>query len=208
LITTHAAQSLLLLWRGRMIAQFEAEGRGTTWVLNGQLQRRQNSQLYSPNYPVAPVYVGAPVNLQDCQVCGCIARCNHNSPQSPVPFFQAWDLNVTSSQLKLCNSVTVPVGVSKLALPDAAYQTRFLSACAINETLCAMSASLLPGALVTMQECVAGPSHVMLTDWAYDDVGSEQQAFVYDSTSSFIVQPASGLCLVCLLATIMTSLNC
>jgi hypothetical protein len=66
---THASQSTLLLWRERLVAQFEAEGRGATWVLNGKLQQRQSSQLYSPHYPVAPVYIGAPVNFQAFQAC-------------------------------------------------------------------------------------------------------------------------------------------
>jgi hypothetical protein len=65
---THTDQSLLLLWRARLVAQFEAEGRNSTWIVNGKLQQRQSSQLYSPHYPVAPVYVGAPVNFQASQV--------------------------------------------------------------------------------------------------------------------------------------------
>lgn len=37
-------------WRGRMVAQFEAEGRGPGWVYNSVLQLRQ-SETYGPNYP-------------------------------------------------------------------------------------------------------------------------------------------------------------
>lgn len=43
--------STLTLWRGRMVAQFEAEGRGELWVRNGTLQRRVNTPTYGPNYP-------------------------------------------------------------------------------------------------------------------------------------------------------------
>lgn len=38
-------------WRQRLIAQFDAEGRGPEWVQHGILQRRCSSCLYSPNYP-------------------------------------------------------------------------------------------------------------------------------------------------------------
>ena len=37
-------------WRGRMVAQFEAEGRGPQWVADGKLLTRQ-SETYGPNYP-------------------------------------------------------------------------------------------------------------------------------------------------------------
>ncbi len=45
----HAAT--LARWRGRLVAQFEREGRGPVWVANGTLQRRTKPQTYSPNYP-------------------------------------------------------------------------------------------------------------------------------------------------------------
>lgn len=41
----------LELWRGRMVAQFEREGRGPKWVQNGTLIARPTGQTYSPNYP-------------------------------------------------------------------------------------------------------------------------------------------------------------
>ena len=41
----------LAAWRAAMVAQFEAEGRGEAWVKGGQLQRRENGQLCSPNFP-------------------------------------------------------------------------------------------------------------------------------------------------------------
>lgn len=34
-----------------MVAQFEAEGRGSDWVKDGKLQRRTKPQTYGPNYP-------------------------------------------------------------------------------------------------------------------------------------------------------------
>ena len=40
----------LALWRQRMVDQFEAEGRGASWVKDGQLQRRTEGQMYSPNF--------------------------------------------------------------------------------------------------------------------------------------------------------------
>ncbi|MCP4712503.1 MAG: hypothetical protein GY869_28090 [Planctomycetes bacterium] len=40
---------LLELWRERMVAHL-AE-RGSEWVLEGKLQIRKESLLYSPNYP-------------------------------------------------------------------------------------------------------------------------------------------------------------
>eukprot|EP01060_Flectonema_neradi_P032771 TRINITY_DN5298_c0_g1_i1.p1 TRINITY_DN5298_c0_g1~~TRINITY_DN5298_c0_g1_i1.p1 ORF type:complete len:517 (+),score=106.91 TRINITY_DN5298_c0_g1_i1:66-1616(+) len=46
-----AYESELKLWRGRMVAQFEEEKRGPTFVLNGVLQQRVKGQTYSPNYP-------------------------------------------------------------------------------------------------------------------------------------------------------------
>lgn len=36
-------------WRSRMVAQFEKEGRGDTWVKDGQLQLRQ-PETYGPNF--------------------------------------------------------------------------------------------------------------------------------------------------------------
>ncbi len=44
-------KSTLLKWRQRMIEQFEKEGRGEEWVKDGVLQRREKTQVYSPNYP-------------------------------------------------------------------------------------------------------------------------------------------------------------
>lgn len=44
----------LKLWRGRMVAQFESENRGPTWVQNGTLMQRSQGQTYSPNYPRGP----------------------------------------------------------------------------------------------------------------------------------------------------------
>eukprot|EP00180_Rhodochaete_pulchella_P001724 Plantae.Rhodophyta-Rhodochaete_pulchella.ctg25825.p1 GENE.Plantae.Rhodophyta-Rhodochaete_pulchella.ctg25825~~Plantae.Rhodophyta-Rhodochaete_pulchella.ctg25825.p1 ORF type:complete len:100 (+),score=18.74 Plantae.Rhodophyta-Rhodochaete_pulchella.ctg25825:30-329(+) len=44
----------LKLWRSRMVAQFEAEGRGPTWVKDGELQQRTKGQLFSPNWPGLP----------------------------------------------------------------------------------------------------------------------------------------------------------
>jgi len=40
----------LYKWRARMVAQFEAEGRGPSWVNNSVLQLRA-SETYGPNYP-------------------------------------------------------------------------------------------------------------------------------------------------------------
>ena len=40
----------LAKWRGRMVRQFEAEGRGDAWVKGGELQPRPK-QTYSPHYP-------------------------------------------------------------------------------------------------------------------------------------------------------------
>ena len=40
----------LAKWRGRMVRQFETEGRGDSWVKAGVLQLRQ-TQTYGPNYP-------------------------------------------------------------------------------------------------------------------------------------------------------------
>ena len=49
----HAAT--LALWRGRLVAQFEDEGRGPAWVKDGVLQARPLCRargcIYSPNYP-------------------------------------------------------------------------------------------------------------------------------------------------------------
>jgi hypothetical protein len=103
----------------------------------------------------------------------------------------------------LCNNPIVPPGVPPLALSGATPQP----SCPVTETLCAMSASFLPGALVFMQECFEGKSYVMLVDCAYQTSGSEQQGFVYNSTSSFIVQLASGLCLVCPLHSIIIAIS-
>ena len=56
LATLPTYKTELALWRGRMVAQFEQEGRGPTWVLDGKLQRRTKPQTYSPHYPgKAPV---------------------------------------------------------------------------------------------------------------------------------------------------------
>ena len=41
----------LAKWRGHMVRQFEAEGRGDAWVKGGVLQPRSYSQIYSPNFP-------------------------------------------------------------------------------------------------------------------------------------------------------------
>jgi len=39
------------LWRNRMVAQFQREGRGPEWVKDGRLVPRPNGCTYSPNYP-------------------------------------------------------------------------------------------------------------------------------------------------------------
>lgn len=48
-----AYQPVLAQWRDTLVQQFEREGRGPAWVKNGVLQKRPQSQLYSPNYPAA-----------------------------------------------------------------------------------------------------------------------------------------------------------
>lgn len=51
-VSTHQEyQTTLQLWRQRLVTQFEAEQRGPTWVNNGVLQARPQSQTYSPYYP-------------------------------------------------------------------------------------------------------------------------------------------------------------
>ena len=47
-------QEQLAVWRGRMVAQFEREQRGSAWVQNGTLVRRTAGQTYSPHYPGKP----------------------------------------------------------------------------------------------------------------------------------------------------------
>ncbi|EGD73403.1 ADP ribosylation factor [Salpingoeca rosetta] len=49
-----AYQLELALWRGRMVAQFEREGRGSNWVVNSTLLQRTHGQVYSPNFPPGP----------------------------------------------------------------------------------------------------------------------------------------------------------
>jgi arylsulfatase A-like enzyme len=46
-----AVPDVLALWRARLVAHFEREGRGAAWVEGGVLQRRTFSTLYSPHYP-------------------------------------------------------------------------------------------------------------------------------------------------------------
>ena len=57
----------LAKWRGRMVAQFEAEGRGSEWVQGGVLQLRP-PQLYGPNYPRSepPSPPPHPPGLSEC----------------------------------------------------------------------------------------------------------------------------------------------
>ena len=43
--------STLSLWRGRLVAQFEREGRGKAFVDGGKLVKRGKQSNYSPNYP-------------------------------------------------------------------------------------------------------------------------------------------------------------
>lgn len=47
-------KAALALWRGRMVKQFQEQGRGPDWVKDGVLQRRTQQQTYSPNYPHPP----------------------------------------------------------------------------------------------------------------------------------------------------------
>ena len=44
-------QTVLAMWRERMVQQFEKEDRGPDWVQDGKLMRRTKSQTYSPHYP-------------------------------------------------------------------------------------------------------------------------------------------------------------
>ena len=46
-----AYRDVLVAWRMRMVAQFEAEGRGPDWVHDGRLMVRPKGQTYSPNFP-------------------------------------------------------------------------------------------------------------------------------------------------------------
>jgi|ERR1712150_243380 len=41
----------LALWRGRLVKQFEKEGRGDKWVVNGSLVPRKANQAKGPNFP-------------------------------------------------------------------------------------------------------------------------------------------------------------
>lgn len=54
LSTDPAHADTLQLWRSRMVAQFQREGRGPAWVSNGQLVPRPQSINYGPNFPLPP----------------------------------------------------------------------------------------------------------------------------------------------------------
>eukprot|EP00929_Paragymnodinium_shiwhaense_P012130 TRINITY_DN11881_c0_g1_i2.p1 TRINITY_DN11881_c0_g1~~TRINITY_DN11881_c0_g1_i2.p1 ORF type:complete len:575 (-),score=79.99 TRINITY_DN11881_c0_g1_i2:150-1874(-) len=45
----------LSTWRGRLVSQFQKEGRGPHWVKNGKLVQRPWGQLYSPHYPKSEI---------------------------------------------------------------------------------------------------------------------------------------------------------
>ena len=49
-----AYTAVLADWRRRMVAQFEREGRGPEWVMEGKLVVREQGQTYGPNFPQAP----------------------------------------------------------------------------------------------------------------------------------------------------------
>ena len=49
--TNKLINQTLLLWRNRLIQQFENEQRGSKWVLNGTLQQRVKGQAHSPYFP-------------------------------------------------------------------------------------------------------------------------------------------------------------
>ena len=44
-------EDTLIMWRKRLIKQFETEGRGPEWVKDGELLIRKKGMLYSPHYP-------------------------------------------------------------------------------------------------------------------------------------------------------------
>lgn len=46
--------TVLATWRTRLVQQFEAEGRGPLWVVNGTLALRTQKTTYGPNYPQQP----------------------------------------------------------------------------------------------------------------------------------------------------------
>ena len=46
-----SSAATLARWRARLVAQFEAEGRGKGWVKDGKLVKRTAGTTYSPNYP-------------------------------------------------------------------------------------------------------------------------------------------------------------
>lgn len=48
-----AYQAELAKWRQRMVTQFENEGRGPVWVVNGTLSKRLRGNPHSPNFPGA-----------------------------------------------------------------------------------------------------------------------------------------------------------
>ena len=62
----------LAKWRARMVAQFEKEGRGDTWVKDGQLQLRQPA-TYGPNFRMyilrASFVAGRLILTQLCGFC-------------------------------------------------------------------------------------------------------------------------------------------
>ena len=128
-------QDTLELWRARLVALFEAEGRGPAWVNDGQLQQRNRSQLYSQNYPVAPSYPNAPLFTNDC---------------AALPsFFQTWLL--IDAALLFCNIPVVPVGSTRPELWSG--DATIAWPCPAANTLCASAADAMEGAPLALSTC-------------------------------------------------------
>ena len=51
-------KEMLLLWRNRLIRQFESEQRGDDWVRNGQLVAGRAPVVFGPHYPCPPAQGG------------------------------------------------------------------------------------------------------------------------------------------------------
>lgn len=58
----------LALWRTRLVTLYEQQGRGSDWVVNGQLIPRPQNLVFGPNFPIpGPPFVQARLYLEACQ---------------------------------------------------------------------------------------------------------------------------------------------
>ena len=157
----------LAKWRGRMVAQFEAEGRGVGWVNNGVLQLRQ-SETYGPNFPGH--HPPPPNRYYEC-----------NGTTLAIGDAVGLEPNQgTGKHIKYCQDVT-----STLLM-----QIQMV----VNKSLCLQPTTMQPGATLVLAKCADtnGTAQQAMQAWVLPQTDKPAQRVLHIASQLCLEGNAAG----------------